>query len=206
MRLWMIAEHTLWERLQIEGSLLVDPARTDRDFRPAYDWMRGQMARRIPGYCGGYPWWAWVQCDPARARPDLRARENHYFAPGTPSVRLELDLPDAEVLASDFDLWHCVLNNGYLGWSEAEDDWWHRLPEAQRTRAALERSWERIFALDHPQADPEWIGNTQAERVQGVFEVLRARDVVRVTTYCSRPARWPDGEPVTRPDSSEQGA
>lgn len=190
MRLWMIAEHALWERLQIEGFLLVDPARTDRDFRLAYDWMRGQMARRIPGYGGGYPWWAWIQWDPSRPRPDLRARANHYFAPGTPSVRLELELPDVEVLPSDFELWHFVLNNGYLGWSEAEDEWWDQLPSAQRSRAALERSWERIFALDHPQVDPAWLGTPRAEHIQGVFEVLRARDVVRVTPYRSWPARW----------------
>ena len=206
MRLWMIAERALWDRLQREGSLLVDAARTDRDFRPAYDWMRHQMARRISGYRGGYPWWAWIQWDAARARPDLRARQNHYFVPGTPSVRLEMELPDAEVLASDFDLWHCVLNNSYLARSEAEDDWWDRLPGVGRSRRALERSWERIFALDHPQADPAWLGNTRAERIQGVFEVLRARDVVRVTPYRSRPARWRGGSDASLARASEQGA
>lgn len=199
MRLWMIAERAVWERLQRDGCLRVDPARTEHDFRLAYDWMRRQMALRIPGYRGGYPWWAWIQWDPARARPDLRARENHYFAPGTPCVRLELELPDAEVLASDFDLWHCVLNNSYLGWSEAEDQWWNCLPAAERSREALERSWERIFALDHPQADPAWLGTVRAERIQGVFEMLRARDVVRVTAFVSRPVRWPGAISSDRP-------
>lgn len=41
---------------------------------------------------------------------------------GTQGVRLEVEIPDAQVLLSDFDLWHYPLNYWYLP-DDEEDDW-----------------------------------------------------------------------------------
>ncbi len=55
MRVWMIAEATLYTRLSAEHILSVDPALADEDFADAYAWMCGQMVLRIPGYGGHWP-------------------------------------------------------------------------------------------------------------------------------------------------------
>ena len=146
----MIATAELFDTLQREHTLYVDPTLVT-DFLPAYEWMRAQMAERIPGYQGHYPWWAWRQASEHRDKPDLRARARYsrYFAPGTPSVRLELEISDAEVLVSDFDEWHSVLNHSPLAYSEEEWDHLEHLPEPQRTRA-YKRTWPRMFAVQDP--------------------------------------------------------
>ena len=74
----MLAEAALWARLQEAGVLRVDPALVSYpEWLPQYDWLRGQMARRLPCYGDGYPWWAW-----AAPKPDLRETHHHFGAPG----------------------------------------------------------------------------------------------------------------------------
>lgn len=181
VRLWMIADTELWTALQAAGELRVDPARVWDDYRPHYDWLRGQLTRRIPGYSGDYPWWSW-----ATPKPDLRVRSMyHAWTAGSAQIRLTLDVPTAEILAFDFQEWGCItLNDGYLSVSEAEDAAWDALPAAVRTRAALEASWERLFIPDRP-IDPEWGGTPNY--VQAVFETLRLADVARVKPFAARP-------------------
>lgn len=182
----MIASADFWQKLQRDGRLFCDPELIYADFQTAYDWMRKQMAKRLPDYQGHYPWWAWVQWEAGRPRPDLRARRLHGgFEPGSQCVRLELDVPEREVLCSDFGEWHIVLNDGYNSLNEAESDAWYQLPPEQQTREAQEASWERIFDLEHTGADPEWAG--ESGRIQAVFEVLRLADVRRVTHFRARP-------------------
>lgn len=179
-RLWMIADADLWTALQGAGELRVDPARLSfPEWRSQYDWLRGQMARRIPGYSGDYPWWSW-----GTSKPDLRDRSRHHSPAGCALVRLTLDVPTTEILAFDFGAWHFPISGQFLSTSEAEEENWAILPEAERTRAALEQSWERLFDPDLPR-DPDWLG--PLTKIQVVFETLRLADVARVKPFKSRP-------------------
>lgn len=103
-------------------------------------------------------------------------------------MRLTLEVPDAEVLLSDFDLWSgMVLNDHPVSLTEAEYDAWDALPEEQRTRQAQEQTWVHIFDLERWEGDPAWLGSREAECIQATFEVLSHRDVVEVTRFRSRP-------------------
>src|SRR4051812_37811746 len=71
LRLWTLQPQSVWDCLCQQGELSVDltQIKTDIDRPPfvwAYDYMREQMAHRLSGYQGYYPWWAW--CQP---KPDL---------------------------------------------------------------------------------------------------------------------------------------
>lgn len=188
MKLWMIASANLWQELKQEGQLFSDPAKSHlKLFERAYEWMRCQMAKRLPGFQGHSPWWAWAQWKVEHPRPDLRARRLHGgFAPGSLCVRMELELPEHEVLCSDFALWHVILNDGHISLNETEADAWDRLLPELQTREVLEASWERIFDLERRGADPKWMGST-AKEVQAVFETLRLIDVRQVTYFRARP-------------------
>ena len=186
MRLWTIQPVETFTRLQREKVLYVDEHTVPEEFRHAYDWMREQMARRIPGYGGHYPWWGWVN------RPDLR-RSGH-LPPGTKGVRLELEVPDAEVLLSDFDAWHCVLNRSYLALTEEEDEAWearfrsavpdpYAWPPPEPWYSEILASWERIFDL-HALAATDWRGGER--HLQATFECLRLADVRRVKPFVAR--------------------
>ncbi|MFO8034331.1 MAG: DUF3841 domain-containing protein [Candidatus Bipolaricaulota bacterium] len=115
MRVWTIQPLEALDRLAAERLLYVEPRHVPQEFRHAYDWMRSQMARRVAGCNGRYPWWGWYS-----PRPVLR-RSGH-LPRGTPGVRLELELHVDRVLLSDFDSWHAVLNRGYLALTEKEEE------------------------------------------------------------------------------------
>ena len=44
----------------------------------------------------------------------MRAHGRNWGEKGTPIVLLTIDVPDNLVLLSDFDYWHCVLNDGEI--------------------------------------------------------------------------------------------
>ncbi len=107
--LWTLKPLAVWERLSRHGELPVDPALVERldDYREAYDWMREQMALRLPRCDGYYPWWAY------NYKPDLRLQRFHYGEKGERWARIELAIPKEEVLLSAYGDWHFVLNRWY---------------------------------------------------------------------------------------------
>jgi Domain of unknown function (DUF3841) len=191
-RLWMIAEASLYQQLAREQELYVDPARCAPNFAAAYAWMCEQMALRVPTYGGHLPWWAWAVPPAGRQRPDLRARQPYHagWPTGTRCVRLELAVPAHEVLLSDFDEWHAVLNRSPLVATEAEWDAFEALPESEGA-AARRATWPRLFDLAAP-PDTMWHapnGETGAyvRVVQACFETVRLADVRGVTPFVARP-------------------
>lgn len=73
------------------------------------------MRRRIEGATGCYPVWAWQQ-----PKPDLR--HDAHLPRGTRGFRIEIVVPAASVLLSDFGASHSILNGSFLPLSREEDD------------------------------------------------------------------------------------
>jgi hypothetical protein len=76
---------------------------------------------------------------------------------------VKFQAPADGALLSDFDAWHCVLNNGYLALDDADEGAWSgRFPEdnphrrSQVCQAKVGKSSERIFDLDLLAASPYW--------------------------------------------------
>lgn len=192
VRLWTIQPRAVWERLRRDRTLWVDP--TDpafsHDFREDYDWMRGQMRRRLPGYGGHYPWWAYDY------KLDLRSFR-HRRGQGQ-WVRLALALPPERVLLSAYGAWHFVLNRWHLPHAaddagyERESAAWdaelaaHKLdpyatqPLPEPWHSRMVASWERIFDVDDLR---------ETNTIQACFERLDSADVVGVTPFEGVP--WP---------------
>lgn len=190
MRVWAIQPLEVLDRLEAEPVLYADLAHVPEEFRDAYDWMRAQMQRRISGYGGHYPWWGWHS-----PRPDLR--QSGHLPRSTRGVRLELELDPAQMLLSDFDAWHIVLNRGYLALSEDEDEAWYQRFEAavpdwrnwpppEPWHSDILISWERIFDLKTLATSDAW--KSEPRHIQATFEVLRLADVRQRTLYAARKA------------------
>ena len=191
LRLWTLQQFHVWEALRQQGELFVDLALIrDFDFwQEPYNWMRVQMAQRIPGYGGRYPWWAYDY------PLDLRAYRYLIGPPHTRHVRLELAVPREHVLLSTYGGWHSVLSRWYLPDAadeaayEAQRRAWESelaahgvdkgrvrpLPEPFESR--LVASWERIFDVERYR---------ERETIQATFERLALADVVRVTEFTAR--------------------
>jgi hypothetical protein len=106
------------------------------------------------------PLWAWRQwLDARHAKPDLRARG--HVSQGEQAVCIKFEIAEDCVLLSDFDLWHHVLNHGYIPASQRDDRRFdadlarwsinpeapHRLQRHPKIRKQIYGSWTRIFDL-----------------------------------------------------------
>ena len=197
MRLWMIVTEPALRVLERDGELVADGRRTSRDFRPAYRWMAEQMTARIgpPPRPGALPLWAWAQwLGPKQRQPDMRY--SGHQPRGTACFRLALDMPDAQVLLSDFDDWHAVLNGWHLSQSEADADafdadlaaadvpWGWPYPEPFRSRVI--GSWTRVFDLDRSGRDPAWHGDSAQQSIQATLWRLAAGQVGRIERFTAR--------------------
>lgn len=106
-------------------------------FKPAYDWMVEQYEQRVGiPLNGNYPVWCRDEF------PDLGTGKR--IGSGNKGVVLTIELPDDEVLVSEFSYWHFVLGNSALYDTAEEFD-----TEEEPDQAYITKSWERIF-------DSEW--------------------------------------------------
>lgn len=142
MKLWTIQHRAAYDKFMKTGFLRADENHLfcEDELRFAYDWMAAKMVQRIgnPPNNVRYPVWLWYQWEGCRKRPDMRTFVRSWAAKGTPKTLITVEIPDHMVLLSDFDMWHIVLNDGYLSLTAEEDE--HPI-------LTKEKSWERIFDL-----------------------------------------------------------
>ena len=168
------------------------------EFSEYYDWLAERMAERIGPPPTGikYPVWAWYMQEGKRGKPDLR-RERWGYGPGDEEYTcIELDVPDEEVVLSDFDLWSLVLLNALISENAEEnsslESYFESLPADQKEEYK-HKNWEQVFEIKS--LNNGWI--TRGEWVQATFwqlkkeyvrKVFHFRTAKRAKQYCL-PAR-----------------
>jgi hypothetical protein len=209
MRLWTIQGIEIYEQLVRDGvTFCTKPIWGDDDkFMYAYHWMAEQMRKRIgePPIEGiEYPLWAWYQFDSAKKNKPPRSPKD--VSAGV-SAYMEIEVPDNEVLLSDFPNWHAVLSQCALSnWKNIDKKTDLLDKEAGRSlefneypediKKEIEVSWEAIFDLNR--RDKE-VGRTHKRNrsIQATFWALypeniisvefleRKGDVVKTIKYCN---------------------
>lgn len=183
--LWTIQHEAAWEAFEEAGVLVAneDYLFCQDDFRFAYDWISQQMIQKIGVPPDGihYPVWAWYQWEGKRKRRDLR--RSGYAKRGTPLVQITFEAEENEFLLSDFDDWHCVLNDSYLATSESElDDFYDQFP--QPTRNEIEPSWQRIFDLTR--YEPNWDCLPDQKSIQATLWQIKMEQVKKVEHFIAK--------------------
>ncbi len=97
-----------------------------------------------------YPVWAWYMQNGKHSKPDLRS-ERWECGPGDEQYTcIEIEIPDDQVLLSDFNAWCIILNNGLITKTEEEYDrldmYFESLPPDEQ-KSFKENNWERVFDL-----------------------------------------------------------
>ncbi|MGF7002547.1 hypothetical protein M2149_000936 [Lachnospiraceae bacterium PFB1-21] len=194
MTLWTIQPKEVWEKGFVDDVFRCDSEHPrvgiDRyqQFLEAYDWISEEMTKRIGPAPKGvkYPIWAYHTWDGKHKKPDLRQRQTE---PGTECVCLTLDIPDEQILLSDFDLWHMVLGGHYCSDKpyttdeelDKEWDWIEGLPPKKRKKIIRE-SWANIFDV----APGTNQGNSDGNYIQAVFWELGKEQVKKVQFFKSK--------------------
>lgn len=163
-----------YESLKNNGYLKCPANHASGDFKVAYNWLVGQMDKRLGVVIdeGYYPIWVWS------TYRNLNDKGN--FAPNQEGVRLTLAIPNKLVLLSDFDAWHAVLNNHELMYTEDE---WEKF-ECGQSMLTKEKSWERIFNLEEVRQSEIW--GSPSQWVQGVTPYITLNQVLRVDKFKSK--------------------
>ncbi|WP_010093557.1 DUF3841 domain-containing protein [Ornithinibacillus scapharcae] len=160
-----------YNKLAENGCLTGDSDYVDRDFLRPYKWIIEQMKKRI-NHDGSYPIWVWTR------KPNVN--DEGHLPKGTKGVCLTIEVPDDKVLLSDFDAWHCVLNDGFCSLTEQE----YELFELGKSKVTKEHSWERIFNLELLQKSEIWRGNDMI--VQGVTSNISKDQIINIQHFTAR--------------------
>ena len=205
MILWTIQDYKVYESMLDTGVLTASYDRVFYDdvqleaFQPGYNWMVEQMKKRgmIQPAGAEYPIWAWYQWSGKRKRIDMRS---HLGRTDSKVVQLTIDLEEKDVLLSDYNTFHSVLNYWYLPCTEKDDqdfdneyktlgykwgDWCKKeiqTPEMSAIRAKIRDSWERIF--DTEREDDGYIYGLNSKKcIQATFWQLRIDQVIKAEVY-----------------------
>lgn len=189
MRLWTIQGFDIYKQLQKEGiAFCTKPYHCDDDFVYAYNWLALQMRHRIgePPVCGlEYPLWAWYQYNSTKQK--YPPKSPHEMQEGL-NVYMEIEIPDNQVLLSDYINWHAVLNQAPLADGKKIEKKTDMLDKVAgrvlrlkdyplEVQKEIEKSWEAVFDLDRRDKDVGRI-HRRNRSIQATFWVLKSENVV----------------------------
>ncbi len=188
MKVWTVQPVSVWEQFERDGIFRCDENKSENgeDFKRAYAWMIEQMDKKMPHpeKCT-LPMWAWYRYDWKNKKPDLR--KSGFATPKEKSVCIELDIPEEEVLLSDFNAWHYVLNYSWFDDSQNEEEWeklhewFDGLSGEEREKLRIE-SWQKIFNIEPFEND--WY--SRGGYVQAVFWEIKKEYVKKVQHFTAR--------------------
>jgi hypothetical protein len=187
MVLWTIRVAAEVEILKRRGRLIASNQWIPRGYDQAYRWMANQLSVRVgppPAGCH-YPLWAWYQWAGAcRPRPDLRTRA--HLPKGQRGVRITFEADPAQILLSDFDGWHAVLNHHYLPKNDSDAAVFEQKLESvgnqcmNEIKLEIEQSWQCIFDLGQSSK------NAAKLSIQAVLWELRLAQVREMYFFTAR--------------------
>lgn len=186
MILWTMQPIEVWNIVQETGVFRCDPALCSMPepvFAEKYEWLIRHMEERIGPRPEGvtYPIWAWHTQNRKHEKPDLRRERWDYGTGNEQYVCIEIEVPDNQVLLSDFDDWCIILNNGLLTASQEEydrlDAYCDGLKPADQI-AFKHANWVRVFDVS-PVAN-SW--EQRGEWVQANFWELQ-KDMIRSVRF-----------------------
>ena len=150
MKYYTVQNIKAWNKAKEDGYLTGNKDYAIEEFQRYYQWMMKQMSKRLNNYNNEYPVWLWLSLEHVHIDSLL---DDDY-------VLLEVEVSEDQVLLSNFDAWHIILNDGYF----ADDT----------EGVNQEEDWETLFDEDKLK---EWEFTFDDEDYQGV---TGRRDLVNI--------------------------
>lgn len=164
---WTHQTYQVLDTLRSDGVIFGPPEFSM--FSSPYTYMCQQMRERMPSYSGRLPIWAWMRGF-SQVKDisgwDLSSEREHD------EVVIKARVPKSRILASDFNLWHNVLNRGPIHWNDDSDHW---------NDEQIKQSWSKIFDLSpRSKVERDWYG--KLTEVQLCLDGLYLSEIVSVKT------------------------
>lgn len=106
-----------------------------------------------------------------------KLKRKRLLESGTEGVCLTTQIPDNKALISDFDAWHCVLNNWFYSLTEEE----YNLSELGKNPLPKEKSWEHIFHIHLFPKSELW--NNAPQILQGTTGKIYLNQIIHVQHF-----------------------
>ncbi|MBQ9328890.1 MAG: DUF3841 domain-containing protein [Solobacterium sp.] len=158
MIVWSTQPLEAVEQINETGVFVCDPSRsfnlTKADsLKPAYRWLNEQMKQKIglPPEGVEYPVWAWHTWEFERKCPDPES--SAFLKRDSAKALFTLDIPESELVLTDFDAWQNVMMNTYLGEIQSDADFEAAEQllsslEGEELQKIIEASWQNVFKTD----------------------------------------------------------
>lgn len=196
MIVWSIRSVSELKILETHGRFFTADQKVPDFRRDSYAWMAARLGKQVarPPYIN-FPVWAWYQWrGPTHPRPDLRV--SSHLPRGMEGALIKLDIPEHQLLLSDFQRWHAVLNRHYLPESRRDEERFERAlrhsgvkpkwPYPEPFATEVEQSWERIFDLSMRMYRRNYWGPRDKVAIQAVFWEIRTENVIEVRRFHAR--------------------
>ena len=182
MRVWTFQPLGTCSKILSGKSYRTDESSIEPTFVKAYNWLSTQMKNKIGNKPEGvtYPVWAWYSYDGVNKKPDRRRR---LFTCYKNCELLELEIPESEIVLSDYDSWHYVLNDMWFDNSQNEAEWeelhnlYDSLPLDKQEKYKI-ASWQKVF--DTSIVDTAWM--KQGLYVQATFWEIKPEYLISYKT------------------------
>lgn len=161
IKIWTIQPEHVWNILVQKGTFCCDMKKSSFSdiecFKRSYDWLIARMNEQIKNPKNiRYPIWGWYRFDGDNRKMNLDSMgSRNFLEKGIRAVCIELEIPRAEVVLSDYERWNSVLENFFIGSEndnvndlERIDLELDAMPEDERQRR-IENSWNNIFSINN---------------------------------------------------------
>lgn len=162
MRIWTFQPLDAINQINNTGEYVCDKKKLKSNFSSeedynewikSYKWLIEQMRGKIRNSPQDtFPIWGWHTRNFKHKKPDFR--ESIYGNRGEKYACFELEIPDSEVLLSDYDAWHWVLNNCYYNHNCISEEQFLKDEEMlkeldnKKKQKTVEDSWQGIFDIE----------------------------------------------------------
>jgi len=190
MVLYTIQSEEVVNKLMNEGSVHCEVNKSeyyneDEHFNKGYRWMSKKLTEKV-GYKKGIylPLWAWFKYN-GKEGYDPYEFDNKS---GKKYFVIKFEIPDNEVLLSDYNSWNNILCGNHFNNAKTEEEWikleeyYLKIVEQygfEKYEKEKEKSWEGIFDVEPIETD----FYSQGQYVQAVFWEIRKDMVLEINEF-----------------------
>lgn len=189
MRLYTVQPLEVLDILQSKGCFSCDSSLSEggkcKEFRRAYNWIGTEMDKRKISHPERIelPLWAWHTRDWKR-NADISYNNYELGNTGEKYACIEFEIPDDQVLLSDYNAWHNVLNNTWYEDSTNEEEFeamqtWFDSQDDETRRKLTVESWQKVFDVSPLKSN--WLH--RGRYIQATFWELRSDMIHNVKTF-----------------------
>ena len=196
MRVWTIQPPEVLKIIEETGRFVCSKEKSqyynDENFKGPYEWMVRKMIKNhhmmTPPQDTELPIWGWVVHNGRYAKPSLD--DIDLGIPGKKYVCIGLELHDHNILLSNEEWWHCVLNNDFLNihtgrmYDETEK-WYDNLCPFMQNVIKIE-SWDNIFVHKNDIITRYRYDHTMNKYVQATFWEIIKENIVSVEEFIAK--------------------